>query len=357
MSFTTLLLLSLFSIGASNGPCLKLCANPDSEAARVRCHACRCKTEFDDWLPSEQQLQCANAEPITLFKSSKADPTKLEPVTTAVSQCHNPSHFGGSCYPGSRLGQLTNGDVHFKWICRREHFTPKYSDLSIPFEKVAVIGTNTRTGATCFWENTSGTINGNNFPTLDQAKSPVHETEKFSKIFPVNEGWSCLYCHDNDPFLYTPYLQSVNWERGDWVDGPYARVLLTHPPKKTGQWHLTTPRADRCTSCHRISSGRTCKGFAQSAFGTDKDAGHESSVTDALDKIKWTGDHWETTPGPNWTLAYWMPPRLGPKTATWTKWHSRYGEAKETIQECCKEIATGVQSLACQWKEIDGYRP
>lgn len=337
--------------------CDTVCQTVDTEIQKGRCHSCQCKEAFDGWLPSPKELRCSVGQEIVVFRSSQKDPKILEPIKTDVETCHNPSLFGGTCKPGSRLGQLSHGDVLFKWLCKREDFNSDFNNSANEFQKVAIIGTNTRTGATCFWESNYIDVPGEHIPSLDQVHTSNEQVAKFTKVFPANEGWACLYCHDNDPFIRSSFLKSVSWQGTKHKFAPYARVMLNGPPQATGLKHLTTPRAKSCTSCHRIASGRTCKGFAQSAFGLEKDSGHERTVIEAMDRVTHHNQQIVHQPGQNWHLAYWMPPNLNPAKTSWDQWHLKFGSAKTAILECCDALALGKNPEACAWKDIPGYHP
>ncbi len=337
--------------------CADLCADLSTPGAEARCYSCKCRAAFDDWLPSRAELQCAEGVAIQVYRSRPGTPTRLEPVTDAVEACHNPALFGGSCSPGSRLGQLTHGDINVKWICRRNTYTKQYADPTVPFDKVAVIASNQRTGATCWWENYSGAIAGKNLPSLDIGRAPEAEVTEFGRHFNITEGGGCIYCHDNDPFLYTPFLKSTPWKTGGYTKGPFARVMLKGPPQAVGYQMLTATSAASCTSCHRLTSGRTCLSWAADAMGVAKDFGHESTVLGALDSIVIKDGKQVRVEGIDWKLAYWMAPGLSGSSMDWSAWHQKYGRAKETVLKCCSEVHSGGSSPECTWAPIPGYSP
>ncbi len=354
MGLRLFLLAILCAVSArAASPCDPLCAllaTPDSEA---RCYSCRCREALGNWLPNRAELQCSKGEEIVVYRSRPGKPAELEPVPGPVESCHNPALFGGSCLSGSRLGQLTHNDVEVKWICRRNTAN---LPSGAPYDKVSVIASNTRTGATCFWENYSAQIGDDNLPSLDLAQAPAADVTEFSRHFSVTEGGGCIYCHDNDAFLYTPFLRSVRWKTGSYTKGPFARVMLKSAPVSVGHKQLVSAGAASCTACHRITTGRTCNGWAADSVGDAKDFGHESAVLDATDRITWKNGVKVREPGTEWQLAYWMPP--GHVTASgWTQWNHRFGAAKELVLKCCGEIHTGVTSPDCQWTPVPGYQP
>lgn len=338
-------------------PCAEVCRNVSAESAQNRCYSCQCKNALDGWLPSPADLPCSRADEIVVYRSNAVSPLTLEPITTATEECHNPSLIGGSCSPGSRLGQLTHGDIAVKWICRRNTFTPQYSDATVPFDKISIIGHNRRTGATCFWETNGYPISGQQIPSLDIAEAPAPVLAAYQKHFSGTEGAGCLYCHDNDPFLFTPYLKSVAWVGGSHTSGPFAKVILKGAPANVGYRQLTAPDARACTACHRIANGRSCNGWSQDAFGDAKDYGYENSVLAALDRTTIQNGVIVRQAGIDWSLAYWMPPKIDPNKTDWKQWHGRYGKAKETVLKCCREVHAGISSPECSWAPIPGYAP
>ncbi len=330
------------------------CDDVTTEAGKARCYSSRCKEALDGWLPPRDELQCSKGVEIVVYRSRAGAPAQLDPVREKVSRCNNPALFGGACSPGGRFGQLTHGDVHVKWICRRNEFKSDYEDLTKPFSAVAVIATNQRTGATCFWNDDSASISGDDWPSLDVAHAPPDQVNQLAKHFAVSEGGGCIYCHDNDPFVYTPYLRSVGWMTDEYTRAPFARVLLKGEPASIGYKMLTAPDAQACTTCHRITTGRTCMSWAPNAMGQVKEFGHEPSVLAALDRFVVENGVKVRKPGENWSLAYWMPPR--PATE-WADWRARFGKAEDAVLKCCSEYPLGINSPGCTWAPIPGFAP
>lgn len=356
--FQLALLGFLLSVNShANSLCDTLCQDVSTAPNRARCYSCRCKESMDGWLPSPSELQCANGNEITILKSKTGFPMELEPVYEKVSDCNNPSLFGGACSPGGRFGQLTHDRIHVKWICRRTTYTPQFSDPNHPFDAVAVIATNMKTGATCFWNDDTGTIAANDWPSMDVTHANPPELEKFAKHFDVSQGAGCIYCHDSQPFLYSPYLKRAGWKTDAYRTSPYARVLMQGSPAQIGYKMLVSREANACISCHRIATGRTCMSWVSDAMGNTKEYGYEKSVLDALDQTVIEDGQKLKRPGPNWKLAYWMPPSVGASTDTWEQWHAKYGKAKDTVLKCCAQYKKGIKSPECTWAPIPGFTP
>ena len=308
------------------------CEGPTTETEIAACHSCQCKVAFDDWLPTVDDLQCGNAEPIVVYHASDA---VLETAAPSATHCANPSLFTGSCRQGSKLGRIREGDVAFYWICR-----DPYLDLdgSVIYEDMAAIGHNLRTGATCFWDDVDDTTHDDDLPSFDVADAPEQTRSEFvGRVNPV-DGTVCVGCHDHDPFLYTPYLQSTGWESFAAHRGPYSLVDLDGAPRPTGTKHLVSPDAAPCTACHRIGSAGTCERFARDAFASDKASAYQLEVLEAAE------------PGSaHWQLAYWMPSSEF-AVSDFAGWLSTFGNARDHILKCCESPGENVDG--CVWEPV-----
>lgn len=317
-------------------PCADACLDLATPEGGALCHSCRCKIALDDWLPSTDELQCSHGEPIVTYHAelSETDYT-LVPTAPGATHCANPSLLTGSCRQGSTLGQLTHGDVSMAWICRDRYLD---YDGTVLYHDMAVIGHNRRTGATCFWDDVNDVIHEDDAPPLDLLEASEEERARAIEQFPYNDGSRCISCHDHDPFVYTPYLQSTPWQSLAASKGPYHLVGLDGVPRSTGVMELVSPEASPCTSCHRIGSNQTCGFFAPDALAAHKGSLYESQV------------HAAAEPGsPHWPLAYWMP---GAPHAfdDFAQWESTYGDARAHILKCCE--TPGVDGDGCQWRPV-----
>lgn len=318
--------------------CAEACSDTSTDRGRKLCYACRCKVAFDGWLPGVEALQCSNAEPIVTYRADvSTSEVVLEPIPIYAAECSNPSFLTGSCLPGSRLGQLAHGDVVFEWICREPYLGAAGEIL---YHDVAIIGHNTRTGATCFWDDVDDVTHADGLPPLDLLEATEEERARFDEMFSFTDGEVCVKCHDHDPFLYTPYLQSTRWTSFAARKGPYARVDLDGRLRPTGNWHLVSPQAAACTSCHRIGSAGMCARFVRDSFGEATSPSHEQAVRDA------------GQPGsPHWRLAYWMPTEDVALT-DFAQWLAQFGDARDHILECC--AAPGEDVGDCRWEPVPG---
>lgn len=334
---------SFAETGSPPVDCGEPCAETGTDAGLARCYACRCKEAMDGWLPGPEELQCGRGEPIVVYTADEAG--TLTPVEEAVSTCANPTLLYGTCAPGGTLGQLQHGDVSVKWICRRNTWRRDHDDPSVPYDDVGAIFYNTRTGASCWFDDKDGTgLAGENWPDMDLTRADA-DVDGWLDFFYNTDGKSCVGCHDNDPYNYTPYLRSVTWQAGPWTAGPFLRVTKSGALKPTGARHLVSPEAAACTTCHRITSTQTCAAWAPDAIGAAKGAGYQDLVLAAA------GD----ATNPLWHLGTWMPPEAGDDPAAWA---AAYGTAAATVTTCCAHPGVDQPAEgdvpACVWEDLPG---
>ena len=313
--------------------CTDACRSTDGDAGRAVCYSCRCKAAMDGWLPSTDQLQCANGAEIVVYTTdARGD---LSVVDTDVSTCANPSLLYGTCAPGGTLGQLTHGDVTAKWICRRNVFhADAAAQPALPYDDVGLILYNARNGASCWFDDMDGTgIAADNWPEMDLS-GPDGDVSAYLGFFYDTDGRGCTGCHDNDPFNDSPYLQSVGWVTGPYTSGGFSRVAVDGGLDPVDSVHLVSPEVAACTACHRIASDATCSDWAPDSLGLARNAGAQPLLIDAI------GD----PTSPLWPLLAWMPygDALDPDA-----WEATYGLARDTIRNCCSR--PGVATPECQW--------
>ena len=316
--------------------CADACVDVTDEAGIALCQSCRCKAAFDDWLPPVTEMQCANAEPIVTYHATLTDTDfTLGPSPPSAMTCANPSLLTGSCRQGSRLGRIDHDDVTVYWICRDPYLELGGETI---YEDMAVIGHNRRTGATCFWDDVNHVMHDDDAPPLDLREATDDERASFVERFAYADGSNCVQCHDHDPFLYTPYLQSTDWSSVAANKGPYHVVEIDGSARPTNVQHLVSPDAAPCTTCHRLGSDNTCSFFARDALADHKIDDYEPAVHDAA------------APGsPHWPLAYWMPGTVH-DLSDFAQWDASYGTARAHILQCC--ASPGVSVNGCEWADV-----
>jgi hypothetical protein len=313
--------------------CSEHCDAPDTEGKQMLCYACRCKNAMDGFMPSPEQLQCSRAEELTIYTADVSGPEpQLVPLEGDATSCANPALLTERCGPGSRLGQLQEGDIFVKWICRDPD-----PDTGI-FADAGAIMYNARNGATCYFDDVDFVTGMDDWPHLDFDESDQANFEDYVAKFYFTDGASCSTdCHDADPFIYTPYFQSVAWVTGNYVIQPYGRVNLEGELDAIDASHLVSPEVLECRQCHRLGSAAGCDLLGPDALGEYKNGATEQAVVDA------------TEPGsPHWKLAYWMP--NGREIESFAMWTKTYGEAKERLTQCCEQ--PGVDTPGCDWEPI-----
>jgi hypothetical protein len=310
------------------------CVDQVTEAGAATCYACRCKEAMGGWLPSPAELQCSRAEPLDVLVVDGSG--ALTATRDQVATCANPSLLYGTCAPGSRLGQLEQGDVTVKWICRRNTYHPDSDRLDLPYDDVGAILHNQRNGQTCWFDDIDGTgIAGDNWPDLDLT-APDADADAFVELFYRTLGDGCTGCHDNDPFVFTPFFPQDRWDTGDYVFGGFALTGLDGGSIPVPQQRLVSPEVGPCLTCHRLTSGATCSEWAPQSMGAHKGAGHQPEVVEAAaDPDRGA-----------WPLGIWMPP----DPADQAVWERTYGAARDRIAECC--AAPGVETERCRWEDL-----
>jgi hypothetical protein len=307
-----------------SGPCRAACQDGDSWPGSGRCQSCQCKQAMDGWLPSAAELQCEHGVEVLLFDRDGDDL-----VAHGNGQgCANPSLFSNDCPSQARLGELRNGDVMVRWLCRTSELSEGLYDTHGIYDFAGIIAQNTRTGATCFWDAWPQVASDDNLPDLDIADASDNEVLRFAEKIGNLSGEGCVMCHDADPFIYTPYLGINGWQPAGAEQRPFGLVQPSGMVANTGMRHLVEPGAEACTSCHRISDGLGCGVLALDAMGELK--------APAYDEQSQLGPY-----------ATWMPhdaSQLGPSA-----WEDAFGAARDTILACCEG---GYPSDTCAWEPI-----
>lgn len=313
------------------------CSDPCSGGtpqAIALCYACNCKNAMDGYLPPVDEVQCSQADALTTYTVDQSGPVgELVPLSSSASTCANPALLTESCQTGSRFGQLREGDVVVKWICR-DPFEGEdvYAD-------VGVIMHNERNGATCFFDDIDEVTGNDDLPDLDLNTAGEANLQRYLDTFYFTDGESCSRdCHGSDPFVYTPYFSGITWQTGAYVNGPYTRVQLDGSYAPVQASHLRSPEVAPCLGCHRVGSTASCDFLAPDALGLYKTPAHEQALFDATDPSS-----------PDWRLALWMPEPL-PKLKSLDEWLVLYGAARDKIVECCGD--PGVDSAGCVWEPI-----
>jgi hypothetical protein len=176
--------------------------------------------------------------------------------------CDNPPLLRGSgCYKYSRLGERNTGnpDVSIVFLCR--HKNKVANDVFSKFADIAVIQTDHKTGATCFYQALSPT----NQEELDGARVPKPDSVDGAAFWmppskmKTKEN-ACAQCHDNGPFLRSPYVMQVpleafsstNRNKSEYF---FAADSLLGWNGKVFRMVITGNPGSSCTgSCHKMGA-------------------------------------------------------------------------------------------------------
>lgn len=333
----------------STPACQAACTDVSDESNWAVCYSCRCKAAMDGWLPSPAEVSCDAAKEIPVYQAvNTPNGTALQKITKAEDECFNPPRLReaqkekGGCIPGSKLGQLKRGDIWAKWICRREHVHDRLFDPTVNYDDHGMILFNEKTGATCFFDDMDGVTNGTNNPDIDITSGDPKKVTDFMNSYYRQEGGSCIGCHDNDPFMYSPYVKAAGWETSEaYTLGKYFAVH-TVEKEKSHVVSLTAEKAAPCLGCHRIGQSNTCRIFAMDSAGINPPPGlHKWLKTPPPTGIAVSPD------GDKWNFPKWMPTNEVQQDASDDSWRRDYGEAVETIRTCCSDH----NAPGCTWEE------
>ena len=201
-------------------------------------------------------IDCGDGAPIPILVDGVE-------VFEEPNDCDNPD-FKGACPVGSRIGRLTGTntqgevleDVVWAYFCRSQG--PE--SLASGIASVQIIGHNTTTGATCFFESAdaigqTGHIDYLRFGEdgyLD-GEFPGPDDVGFNDAFIVSDD--CSECHQADPFIHTPWVDQARLP-----EDPSQPVLPTTAGPDSpywvvagAQWDLRTVHIEGngCVECHR----------------------------------------------------------------------------------------------------------
>ena len=226
------------------------------------------------------------------------------------AKCDQPNRLNKWCDPGSRFQVLTRTDNVFTVAhCRKENGpVGDYGDI-------AVIQHNRKNGATCFYQalgnQTHGDLPGGSLgPGADDKPVKAPSKGLFPWLSPSGTaGIRCGGCHDNGPFIRSPYLNQVKGVNAlpgsdDFSfnsNQPYA--FVGDPFKSWKAFTVTV--GNECTSCHRLGVNTIWDGMGTALdFAIRATAASEESKTGPSQATCGTAANpIDTCPSP-----IWMPP-------------------------------------------------
>ena len=195
--------------------------------------------------------------------------------TTNVSEdefgnllCDNPNVLSGVCDPGSRFQILAQTDDAIVVAhCRKKNQGENYGDI-------AVIQYNQVNGATCFYQALDSDL-----PALVTAPREGI-TPEFPWLPPeTTAGINCVACHDNGPFIRSPYLGQLRDVEPNPETGFVDRLPGTNADDpvwgRRFEWNQNEPysfvgndfqswqvfsvqvEGNLCTECHRLAISKS----------------------------------------------------------------------------------------------------
>ena len=253
-----------------------------------------------------------------------------------VDKCDNAmwltasSHTGlgrkAACQPGVTVTTAKNDKgTHWVLLCRKVDNSNGESMMKTKvFNDIAIVGSNPRTGKTCFFQNKENIGNDGSRVTHpgDVARS--------SAIWPATPSSYCTKnCHAADAFVHSPWIDQAKRSDGkpivpmmgehpDWpissLDAPYKLVNGPAQGFEVGK-QLVSEDAAPCTTCHRVAG----KAFAEFAeWSTGEGEAYFSKITDSYKTFE---------------KSHWMPLRLDGLTAENFP-TSKWGVAVKHIRTC-----------------------
>lgn len=216
----------------------------------------------------------------------------------------------GQCVPGSRILNLSTETAQISAMCRQKHNRPR-DDLA--FDEIDIIAHNPNTGATCWFqakaEHPDDPIDGTLIASPTMPNTPPIWADPEAV---VADG--CGNCHDNDPFMYSPFVGQVWGEVPANPLGPYFHVGAEFG---FDQWPTQTfdLRDNTCLGCHRIGRQETCNALTDWMTGR--------AVPEGANPL-----------AQQYPLSHAMPPEHGLTRAAWSTFHST---SIAEIKSCCED--------------------
>ena len=177
----------------------------------------------------------------------------------------------GQCVPNSRVLNLSQGDSQFAVLCRQKKIRPADS---IYFDEVDIVAHSAKDGSTCWFQ-----ASGKNGQPLDTTRvPPPDEPVPPSGRISARDFWNspaqvaqapveerCGYCHDNDPFMYSPFIGQI-WEQVPTDPFGWYKHIGTDFQAWNKPVSLST-RNNPCVSCHRLGVEFTSGQGTEEAVG------------------------------------------------------------------------------------------
>ena len=272
--------------------------------------------------------------PLPAFSCADGVPVPITvdgvPVTNPQPQpqmdCDRPSLLDngagsdGQCVPYSRILSLSTETMMVSVMCRQKVIR---DPASMDFDEIDVIAHNPSTGATC-WFQASGSRE-TPVPGLAVPSPTAARDDSFWNSPEQVAADGCGNCHDNDPFMYSPFVGQV-WH--EVPQAPFGRYYHVGGAFGFDQWPTETfaLRDNSCLGCHRIGMLETCGTLTRLMTGKEPPPGADAAAL-------------------RWPLSHAMPPGFGQSLPAW---QVIYDDAVAEIASCCADPT----QQACQLTEL-----
>jgi hypothetical protein len=259
-----------------------------------------------------------------------------------VAQCDKPNRLNRECDPKSRFQVLKQSEkAYIVAHCRKQgHGSGEYGDI-------AVIQYNRKNGATCFYQALGDLPGGKSFPGADPAEMPVKAPSSGRSAWywkkPHGTAFiGCVSCHDNGPFIRSPYLNQVTGPNAlpggpnfPGTESPFSGFNGDDQPysfvgKDFASWKaFTVVVPNECNACHRLGASNI-KFNQATTEGTGFDfALRATASSEAGTELSETAKNPPSADSP-----IWMPP-LPPQTA----FNPAHANSAKAIHDCAALIA------------------
>ena len=243
--------------------------------------------------------------------------------------CDEPNRLNKQCDPGSRFQVLINSDSAYVVAhCRKEG-----GDQGM-YGDIAVIQYSRKNGATCFYQalrdgsqshgNMPGGSSADGAPAMP-VKAPSNGQAGFYWKSPSEAAAiGCGGCHDNGPFIRSPYLNAVTG--ANMLPGSDDDTFnSTEPYSFVGgafkEWKAYSVEVgNECNSCHRL--------------GVDNVLSNEGTALDFA--IRATAAQEDSKNPPSAASPIWMPP--DPVEVVFDDAAKAHAAAAQAIHDCAAQF-------------------
>lgn len=271
------------------------------------------------------EFSCAEGDVVPITVNGQT-PTTYTPnmLCDKPALLNNGAGSDGQCVPYSRIVNKSVGIMQVSAMCRQK--TIRSAD-SLEYDEIDIIAHNLANGATCWFQ--AGEKDG---VPVDGSKVLSPQSAASGTYWEAPEtvaGDDCGGCHDNDPFMYSPFVGQV-WE--NIPTDPFGLYHHVAPEYGFGEWPVTQmqPRDSTCTGCHRIGIDKTCSLLTEMATGIIIPPG--------------AGQRAAEFPG-----SHFMPPD---HNLTKLAWNIIHASSVETIRACCSDNS----AAQCNTSAIPGAK-